>query len=902
MMKRRAAATALLVLSVLASVIVAGGGDRASAAMGGVTPVAARAFSELASCAADADVVLASIVVDESGSLRSTDPDDQRVGAIMTAVDTLEGLRSSAAGAVDVEASLSTFAEGYESLVPWGPLDADHAGRMRATVSGELPSRDRGRLTDYRQALQGAQRELAERATQVGGTSCKVVLWFTDGGLDVGVDSGTALDELCSPQGIVDNLRASDITVIALALFTESGAGSVRPEQREQLRAVVEGSGEGTTCGTSPIPPDTTAGAYLRADNAAALRRLFAGTGALIAGGVHAQTEACPSTVCLDGELAFPVDDGILGARVILEAADDGARPALVAPNGSEHPLSAGTVSVPGGSLEVTERDGLTVASLTFRSPSGPHVGMWSVRSVDTTGAAAASIVDIYYHWGADLAFEAPEGLLIGESSPLVVTMLGTGGETLLPELYDTLTIQATVGGEPVALSAGDDGSFRGTVDVPSEGAATALSVTITAGAVTADSGIQLGPITAVGEIATSVPPSYPSVSPARLDLADLEGPGTTQGSLRLTGSDRGPTRACLASSSVRGPSGAKGLVVEPEQPCVEIPADGEVDWSFAATADSVREGRVDGELTILLTSAGTDPDLEVSVPVGFEMIVPVDQPLRAALVAALVGASLLLPLLLLFVANWWFSRYRITPLTRAASAPIIFDAAGVRSRKAAGGPLIDADDFTALGAGTDSRPASFTAHGVRFGRTLPWWPLNSSKAVASAVSPGELIVSGTGSYCDAAARRAPVGFGLATSWVLVIDPATLTDDEAHGRLVFVNDDTGLREVIQARFDQLEGFPGWDAVWTRVRAAADARAAVVAEPSRPTADVAPMDAAPAPATDHDDLGGPPPSGLWDDGPGLDPVATPGPAAHWSDAPSMTHSSDDDYPPPPPPSF
>ncbi|WP_170297346.1 vWA domain-containing protein, partial [Georgenia thermotolerans] len=230
-----------------------------------LSDVGQRTFAQVAGCAAGADHLLVAIVVDESSSLRATDPGNRRVEAIATAVSSLAALPR-AGGRLDVEANLATFGSAYTELVPWGGVEGAHADALVGAARAELPRRDRADETDYRVALRGAQQSLQQRQAALGGTSCPVLLWFTDGELDVGAATPAAAAQLCDPQGLVDGLRGARIPVVAVALFTDSGPGAVPPAAREQLRAIAEGGGDGTRCGAQPVPADAAPGAYLRAD------------------------------------------------------------------------------------------------------------------------------------------------------------------------------------------------------------------------------------------------------------------------------------------------------------------------------------------------------------------------------------------------------------------------------------------------------------------------------------------------------------------------------------------------------------------------------------------------------------------------------------------------------------
>src|SRR4029079_18580810 len=91
--------------------------------------------------------------------------------------------------------------------------------------------------------------------------------------------------------------------------------------QRDQLKAVAEGRGGSSTCGTVPIPADSASGVYLPADDPAALQRLFAGAGARVSGGTEVDTVTCPGPSCPGGRYQLSVDPGVAGARVLIQSA-----------------------------------------------------------------------------------------------------------------------------------------------------------------------------------------------------------------------------------------------------------------------------------------------------------------------------------------------------------------------------------------------------------------------------------------------------------------------------------------------------------------------------------------------------------------------------------------------------
>jgi len=787
-----------------------------------LSPTGDRAMAQLASCAASADNLLVSIVVDESGSLTQTDPTNQRVKGINSAVDALTDLRTGAAGKLNVEADLGLFAEGYTPLVPWLSLNKVNAAHLKSISSASLPTRNSGQYTDYRSALVGARSSLNAREAKLGGTSCKVILWFTDGALDVPGNTTSALSELCLPNGIVDSVRNSHISVIALALFHEPS--SVTPAQREELRSVAEGTGRGLTCGKTPVSSSAASGAYLRADDASALRRVFAGVGALIGGASQSLSLKCPSGNCIGGVARFPVDRGIAGFQVIVDSSNNTAQLRLTGPDGKQVRLTAASNTSPWGKLKVTQRDGLTTARVTFSEISGSQVGTWKLTSLDASGKPSPVAVDLYYNWGARLAVSAPDVVVIGKDSPVKVTVT-VAGQKVPPDWYKSMDVKLRVGdATPTTLVADHDGSFVGSITLPAGTVPSEVAVTVSSSAVSAPSGIALAPVSWSAVLPTRLPPTYPTITPTQLLLPTItSGKGTT-GTLTLHGTKSGTTKACLHNGTkLTGPQAAGSIPVTANPRCVEVGPGVSRDWTFTVVPDALADGGITGHLQLDLTGEKATDVASMSVPVSSSMTRPVDEPLRWALIAAFIALSLIVPLVLLSLGNWWIGRFRLTEVTRVASIPVTVTPTSIEPRRRDSTALIEADDFHPAGEGAVKK-RSFNAQGVNFAHALPW-PLSDPTAHATA-NPSELILSGTGQYTNATGSRAPVVTALEQCWVLVVDPATVTEAEAQGRIVFANEESeanGLREIIAARGEKLVGFVGWPVLWDKLTKAAEHR-------------------------------------------------------------------------------
>jgi von Willebrand factor type A domain len=732
-----------------------------------------RGFAQIAGCVSGADTLLAAVVVDESGSLRSTDPRAQRVPAITTAIDALEDLRASTSGRLDVQVSMSTFARGYTTLVGWGQLNERHARRLRGTAARELPRRDAGDATDYRQAMQGAQRQLDSRARRLSSDSvCKVMLWFTDGALDVGPATGTAARELCRPRGIVDAVRRDQISVIALALFTRGG--SVTPRQRDQLRAVAEGRGASTACGSTPIPSDASSGVHLSADDPEALRRLFAGATALMSGATGGPAVTCPGPGCPGGRFSFGVDAGVGGFRLVADVGTGRAAPALRTPDGQAIQLpSAGSrrYAVSGGDVHAFTRDGLTTVTMT--SDALPTRNTRWTLDLGRAGGA----VDVYWLWGTSLRLDVAD-LAAGGVNQIRGAITGPAGTPVDPRLYDELDIRTTVGSESARAAVNPDGTFTADVVLPVESGRTQATVEVLARARTSGTGLLLGPLSLADTVPVTLPPAFPSLAPDRLDLPAVEGVESRSAVVDVTGTKLGPTSVCFAGSTVAGPTGrVDATPAGPE--CLRLGAGERGQLRVDLVPSVAADGLASGDLRFGVTGAADAGSVQVGIPTEFDMVRPVDESTRWLLIALLVGAALLVPVLLLLLAEWLLGRFVVTPTHQRAVVPVRLTEHGPQ-RLSGGADLLTNRDLANLPLSGTARRRRYDVPGAdAVLRVRRWWDVaRGSKGVVT-VPPGRLVATKVSPYTSRRGREADVPLGPVNSWFVVTSPTAARDSAA---------------------------------------------------------------------------------------------------------------------------
>lgn len=773
-----------------------------TAAAPGPAPVAAgdEAFSDIAGCISTSDNVLVSLVVDESLSLRDSDPDDLRVQGITTAIDSLQALSQTLGGSARLHVNLSTFARDFDTLVGWRRLDAASAAELRETAQSRLPERDTGDATDYRQALQGARRELAQRErTLRDPDACKVVLWFTDGALDVDSETDAAAAQLCQQGGILDAMRRDGIAVVALALFTP-GAG-VTDAQREQLRSVAEGRGAGQTCGTVPVPPGSTTGIYLPADDPTALQELFGRAGALVGGGTEVETVTCPGPQCPGGRYSLSIDPGVAGARVLIAGrGGDDPQVSLQGPDGSSVDLSSGSTEVAGATVRLVPRDGFATLDISYPRYTEEQV-TWEVRP-------GPSELTVFWFWGASLDLET-DGIAAGEQTELRLQLRDRAGAPLDPTLYDDVRVAARLGSRPLSARVNAQGQVTATARTGIGNLPPSLPLQVSVTARSRPGGVPLGPVSLSESLEVELPPVYPTLSPDVLDFGELEGAGTTTATLRATGSRLGATRVCVSGSEVTLPGGEPADLVTAQRRCLPLETDARGRIPLELAVDRGVDGVATGSVTVTLEPADGSTPLEVDVPVDLDLSRVVDQSTRWLLVALLVGLAVLVPLAVLLVTNFLTATFAMTSLSRVGTAPVRITRSGLRPRD--GRELIAADQFD--NAGFSGRRKQ---RRMALGRTGLSAEARGAVGLRDAhgVATGperSLLVSAMTPYRGEQPHEAPIGLGDVDGTFVVVERGG-TPEEADGTLVMVVPGSVDNDGIRDRATEASNRVDWEKV------------------------------------------------------------------------------------------
>jgi hypothetical protein len=217
------------------------------------------------------------LLIDQSGSLRRTDPGDQRIAGAKAVVSSYAVLAEQAEVLVQVAGFGTDFRVG-----DWTKLDQGSLGRILGQVEEVASVSDQGH-TDYVYALDGAEQAFASG----GGADCRLLFWFTDGEHDLDPDFlGDGLDRfyldvpvtsenvaeaealmpglICGGGGYADRLGEQGVSSQIMLLGDETGMSS---DSRRVLRGM--GGDPAFDCGPGN-------GSFRNATDAAGLPYLMA--------------------------------------------------------------------------------------------------------------------------------------------------------------------------------------------------------------------------------------------------------------------------------------------------------------------------------------------------------------------------------------------------------------------------------------------------------------------------------------------------------------------------------------------------------------------------------------------------------------------------------------------------
>lgn len=682
------------------------------------SPTAEEAFSQIAGCVSTSEQTNVLFVIDESLSLRDSDPDSQRSQALKIAIGGLADLQESAPDK-KIMVAASTFSTDYVQRIPWQRADEQSIRALKDFAGQEVPSLNSGEGTDYRRAMLGARRQLVDQDQ-----GCRIMLWFTDGGLDVEDETQAVYEDICAPRGVADTLRADNISVVAVALFNPA-VSNITDQDRNRLQDIAEGTASGQQpCGTVPLPETSSRGAYLPADDAARLAQVFGDALSRIGGYSLDKQVVCSGPDCPDGAVEFPVDPGIARMRISVYAVSGDPRIFVKPPKGQEAQVREGLARIGAAPAKVTSAGAATQVDLdTTDSESS---GTWRVR-VDEGEAWVEAWLS------PELSFvltNPSQTVSAEEGTDVAIALQRRDGSATEPKDFKFEGPTARVGDEEVEVSQESGTEWLVTVPpVTSGNVPRRRLLSVELGLQTRPSGVPLQPLTQVFSLPVTTSAAYPRVVTDELTFPDVTEAGVVSADLELVGASTGRSQVCLEQSTFAGPNGDVPLVplagILDDSGCMDLAPDEQRVLPFEARPEIITDGQVSGTIDVRLVSARTtDRPLTVSVPTSLAMSRPIDAVKFSLLLALLVLAAVLLPLLIaLLLGKWLLARFADGSVPYVdVPVEVVTDGSDRISLRSFGSASLDIPATEIRVARVNGQPRSVSVEGLVFEARFQFW------------------------------------------------------------------------------------------------------------------------------------------------------------------------------------
>jgi hypothetical protein len=768
------------------------------------------------------------LLFDESSSLQQSDPQAARVQAARYLLQTL-GKYADRVGA-NLDVSSAGFSDTYVPEHDWTKLTEASADAVSTDLSS-VASKNNGIDTDYWLALDGARQALAAKGPGPnGGQRCQAIAWFSDGKIDFtprdtskpyadgvnlnspnGIDETTkrAVDSICHPGGLADQLRSSGIIMLGIGL-----GGNKTPSDFDVMSAISTAQGlNGLACGkiTDPVPGD-----FYPVSN---IDDMLFGFDALNPDpGTTQQGPVCQLRVCPEARHNFVLDRSIKSVNILGSGGVPGVVPYLVSPSGEtlELPKKDGQNSADIDGVPVTyEWQSESAQTISLRNTGAPHwAGQWAIVYVDTTGQHPDAVSKVSIHITTDI-FPALTGAeKVSWRSGQVLNDLTFGlvdghGRPVQPtDLAGTATMSATLvpdGAAPIPLLesvAKDDIAKPVDADLtkvnPGHGVLR-MSLVITTAPATDPAGAQIAPGTQLSpqdiEVPIQILPKLGLPTPGeRIDFGTVQAAKGATASLAITG----PGCAWIADADTAKVAAAPDGIGTPRvtssanspQTCVKVQPGQTAQLTVTLRTDHDGHGGLNGTTPVHVAALDNPADAQVvDVPFVASLIKPLN---TTNFVLVLIAALLLgpgIPLALLYASKWWVSKIPDTPMLAERIPVEVSNDVVLRD----GEPFAMADtDLIQPVPGLAGGARKLPVLGVTLTATMGRSPFGAGHVTVDA--DGLYSVGSEWPGTDSSGLRAVLPLAVHNKWVVLHDPHGPPDVAAVLLLVAGRTDTAARE------------------------------------------------------------------------------------------------------------
>jgi hypothetical protein len=739
-----------------------------------------QAVQQIATCvnsSGQKDVVNVLFMIDESGSLGWNDKQNLRVEGLKSALEQFASI-AEYRPYFTVNRAFSTFAEDFKVIdgKGWAELTEKSLDGDKKWIDSKVPGLTGGQTTDYARALDGAYNYMKPQVTS---NSCNILLWFTDGALNVGptvtsrptvAATDKAYQEICAvnprtgdPTGgiaLIDKFRKSGINIQGILLRNADVIANPSKYGREQ--ADVDDESRGMTY-FKPIVEYSG-----NVDTA-----YFSGASKL--------DIKCGSPIGAKGvvtEVGDPIDiiwpptqfECITSSGRVIEATggsiniDPGFTrfKASALKDGFSLKNATGQVLANSKGASVADvqvsyfgaDEAAISASGNVRAGSVLAPGKWTFTTKDYARSVFCGYLDIAIDIKNDPCYE-------GESCSFngAITQLGRSvnfadykSKNLRYGFVDPTNQSISYS----ALTFDDSGKFKASFNPTGRTDSLGLASLIVTLDVTTKSGYEFT-FSAIQQVQPLAPGIYPEVNPNPINASDFTAPldgksGAATAPLTIKGPSRTNGEVCFKDLEVRtdpNPNRVNSYKATldgkdlKDIDCIPVAAGESLDYILEIKNSESADGLVSGFLPVVFKSDGQQ-DIAGQVPVSFETKVKINS-LRFWIIFALcMFLGLMLPLTVLKILQLRAARIAVSPLSKATT-PVLLTASGgfvsiKRAEKGSGTDVFTESDFEGF-LHSDSKEKQIQIGSESLRGNAPLNPFAAPRAIL-ATSPGMIVAS----------------------------------------------------------------------------------------------------------------------------------------------------------------
>jgi hypothetical protein len=733
------------------------------------------AVEQIATCinsSGQKDVVNVLYLIDESGSLEWNDEENLRVQGLKASLDEFARIKTYRPY-FTINRAFTTFADSFSPVQGkgWQELDEDTLQSDKKWIEAEIPALTTGNSTDYAKALEGAHSFFKP---QISRNSCNVLVWFTDGAINIlptKKTTGLGFEKICginpvtgqktNQDPIIDKFRSSGINIQGIllrnidVLENPEKYGVTQADASDESRGmtyfkpIVEYSGEvdteyflgqserEITCGS----PNGAKGVVTEVANPIDI--------------IWPPTEF--ECVTSSGRVLQPQ-----GGYVNIDPGFSRFRASAIK-NGFTLKNGAGTTiaTSQGSATEDVEVSyfgaddvAISVSGTISDAATVLKPGKWQFITGKNSEKVFCGYLDLAVEIRNDPCYENEScsfsGVITRNGRPVDFSVYKDSD--LRYGLVNPLNQDITYS----ALSIDAQGKFKGTFSpngfIDQNGIAN-LIVTLD---VETKSGYKFV-FSAIQGVQPLPLGLYPEVNPNPINSTDfttqlLGKSGTASAPITLKGPTRGAGEICFGELEVRSDPDPKrvndytatinGNNLK-EGDCISLTAGEELPATLEIKNSSAAEGTVSGFIPVTLKSSG-QPDISTQVPVTFDSTVEYNNARRLIIFAICLLLGLLLPLTALKILQVRAARITVSSLSKATT-PVVLSASGGfvsirRAEKASGTDIFTEGDFEGF-MHLDGKEKQIQIGGETLRGDAPLNPFAAPRAIL-ATAPGLIVAS----------------------------------------------------------------------------------------------------------------------------------------------------------------